>query len=432
MADQIIQFEGTEHHFPADFSQAEISKALSSAHPLESKPIAQEENPSLVHEAVKYSPIGMVQALAQAIRDPKHAIAGILDAPQQNAKILDKAKESYGAGDYTGAAAHFLNYLMPGGGAMEDAGEDFQRGDHARGVAKTLGIASNMFAGKAASKALDVATDPELAAQIGEAAGKTKDAVVAGVKAAAPDVAKGTAQIAAGAALPKIPGVSYGLEYQGGKQILKGLKAGVQGGRAALAARIAKAAAEDKILAPDVAASMLESLNEDDVIFHPPAQAAPSAPATAPIEAPELPFTPAGPVRPPLAGNPVAAADPVVEAAPVIQPKTDLEDLLERSLKDPHIARTAITELDEHLKQEGLKKAGEIIGKNQMKRALKLGRFLQTHGMTTEHVSGLTPAEWHEIGGMADVAKPSATTIQKTIDLMRMGEENSSAAGAGR
>ena len=34
MPDQVVQFEGTEHHFPDDFSQQEIAKALSSAHPL--------------------------------------------------------------------------------------------------------------------------------------------------------------------------------------------------------------------------------------------------------------------------------------------------------------------------------------------------------------------------------------------------------------
>ncbi len=244
---------------------------------------------------------------------------------------------------------------------------------------------------------------------------------------------------AAGAAAGGYAASQVGLPHQLGAVIGAGIpivKGAIKGGRAALATRIAKAAGEDKILAPDIAASMLESLNEDDAVFHPPAQAAPVTPVIAPSAAPESPFTPAGPVRPPLASQPVAAA-PAAEPAPALTPKTDLEDLLERSLKDPVISRAAVTELDEHLKAEGLKKTGEIIDKNQTRRALKLGRFLQSHGMTTEHVSGLTPAEWHEIGGpdMADVPKPSATTIQKTIDLMRMAEENTpqaGAAGAGR
>jgi len=34
MPDQVVQFEGTEHHFPDDFSQQDIAKALSAAHPL--------------------------------------------------------------------------------------------------------------------------------------------------------------------------------------------------------------------------------------------------------------------------------------------------------------------------------------------------------------------------------------------------------------
>lgn len=183
-------------------------------------------------------------------------------------------------------------------------------------------------------------------------------------------------------------------------------------GSMALAERIRKEALENKILSPDVAAEMLESMNEPAGA---PVEVAPKPAAVNPVEAPE-----------PIAKTPAAAA-PVAEEAPAVQHKTDLEDLLERSLKDPVIARTAITELDEHLKAEGLKKAGEIIDKNQVKRALKLGRFLQDYGITPEHIEAMSTEQWHQVGELADVLKPSATTIQKTKDLMSMASDNKAA-----
>lgn len=142
-----------------------------------------QEKPSLASDAVKYSPVGIVNSLADAIRDPKHALAGLLAQPSENAKLLEKAKDSYKSGDYTGAAAHFLNYLIPGGGALDDAGEDFRSGDTARGLAKTAGIASTMVAAGKAPEVLDRITEPA-APSSGSLTGKIAQKVVAKIAAA--------------------------------------------------------------------------------------------------------------------------------------------------------------------------------------------------------------------------------------------------------
>lgn len=270
--------------------------------------------------------------------------------------------------------------------------------------------------GKALGAVVDNADVIKGAAK-GAAKATTETAHFKGFDIPGGNVMAGTAGGSIAARAVGLPGAA-GAVVGGAAPIVRGA---IQGGRAALAARITAAATEAKILHPDIAASMLESLNEDDgAKFGPQNEPAPvETPAPQPQAAPASPVVSAGPIRPPLSPQPVAAA-PVAEA-PAVQPKTDLEDLLEKSLKDPHIADAAKAELDQHLKDEGLKKAGDIIDRNQTKRALKLGRFLQDYGITPEHIESMTPAEWAQVGEVAEVPKPSAMTIQKTKDLMQMG-----------
>lgn len=285
--------------------------------------------------------------------------------------------------------------------------------------------------GKALGAVVDNADVIKGAAK-GAAKATTETAHFKGFDIPGGNVMAGTAGGSIAARAVGLPGAA-GAVVGGAAPIVRGA---IQGGRAALAARITAAATEAKILHPDIAASMLESLNEDDgATFSPQNGPAPlpisrqiAAPANVIIPpAPEdtsfvrsVPAQyPAGPVRPPLAQQPVAAA-PVAET-PAVQPKTDLEDLLEKSLKDPHIADAAKAELDQHLKDEGLKKAGDIIDRNQTKRALKLGRFLQDYGITPEHIESMTPEEWAQVGEVAEVPKPSAITVQKVKELMQMG-----------
>ncbi len=104
------------------------------------------------------------------------------------------------------------------------------------------------------------------------------------------------------------------------------------------------------------------------------------------------------------------------------EPKTELEYLLERSLNGEKVAEQAKAELNDHLKLEALKKTESIIDKHQTTRALKLGRFLQDYGITPEHIEKMTPEEWQQVGSVAEVENPSATTIEKTKALLKMGQ----------
>jgi ddrB-like ParB superfamily domain len=189
----------------------------------ETAPAKSAAAPSLLSDFAKYSPAGFVRGIADALRDPKSAVTGMLKANEQ---LWEKTKDSYNKGEYGDAAVHFLNYLVPGGSAMEDAGEDFQNGDFAHGLAKTAGIATSMVAGAKAPAILDAAGN------VVDRAPQVANAVVAGVKAAAPDVAAGSAKLAAGAAVSKVlpheAQIALGYPmYQGARQVGRGLSRGV-------------------------------------------------------------------------------------------------------------------------------------------------------------------------------------------------------------
>lgn len=76
----------------------------------------------------------------------------------ENAALWQKAKDAYNAGDYTGATAHALNYMVNGipglGGLMEGAGEKFASGDVNGGIGDTLGIATNYWLGAKVPEAI--------------------------------------------------------------------------------------------------------------------------------------------------------------------------------------------------------------------------------------------------------------------------------------
>lgn len=201
---------------------------------------------SVAGDFIKYSPVGMVKGLADALRQIGSGHNPLAGQAEQNEKILEKAKDSFHSGDYTGAAAHFLNYLVPGGQGMEDAGEDFQKGDYAHGVAKTAGIATTLAAGEKAPAALDAATDPTLPGRVADATARTGNAVRAGAKAAGPDVVAGGAKVAAGAAVTEmLPGgpIKYAVGaapvYAGARQIGRGISKGADAFKAALSDKVA-------------------------------------------------------------------------------------------------------------------------------------------------------------------------------------------------
>ncbi|HVW86456.1 MAG TPA: hypothetical protein VHB50_17340 [Bryobacteraceae bacterium] len=82
---------------------------------------------------------------------------------QQNLDLWQKAKNAYNHGDYTGAAAHALNYALNGipglqlGSALDEAGEKFQRGDVGGGIGHTLGVATNIAIGAKGPNIVDLA-----------------------------------------------------------------------------------------------------------------------------------------------------------------------------------------------------------------------------------------------------------------------------------
>lgn len=194
-------------------------------------PSSGDSKPSLTSDFAKYSPVGVVKSMADALQQLGSGHNPLKGTAEANAKLLDKAKQSFHEGDYTGAAAHFLNYLVPGGAAMEDAGEDFQKGDYAHGLAKTAGIASTAVAGAKAPQIL------ETAGNVADAAPNVAQAVKAGAQAAAPDVVKGLGKVATGEALAKLPGMEYpariAVGYPGARQVGRGITTGMDAAREA-------------------------------------------------------------------------------------------------------------------------------------------------------------------------------------------------------
>lgn len=187
--------------------------------------------PSLASDALKYSPLGAVQGLASMIRTAasgNNPFAGMAEA---NAKILDKAKDSFQKGNYGEAALHFANYINPLGGAFEDVSQDLADGNYGHAAAKFTGLLSNA----AVDPAMNAATSPGAAAAVSKLPGAT----AAAIKAAAPDVAAGAAKALAGEAVAKIPGAEWpariAIQYPAIRQIGKGMSKGSEAFSSAMA-----------------------------------------------------------------------------------------------------------------------------------------------------------------------------------------------------
>ena len=141
---------------------------------------------------VKNSPIGALQGAADLIRHPVDTISAM---GKSNAELAGKAKEAFKKGDYASALFHALNYVLPGGAALDDAGADFANGHIGRGTAKTLGIASTMLAGAKAPQMMEAAGGAT------DAAALKHGAMVDAVKTAGdPEVARAAIKV-----IPKGP-----------------------------------------------------------------------------------------------------------------------------------------------------------------------------------------------------------------------------------
>src|SRR6185312_5386444 len=137
---------GTVSKAPPDLSQYGVITSGTSG----------DDGSGVVKGFVQNSPVGAVKGIADFIRHPIDTASAMA---HQNAALLDKAKDAYERGDYTGALFHTLNYFLPTGTALDDAGQDFQQGHVARGTAKTLGLASTLVAGAKAPALLDATTN---------------------------------------------------------------------------------------------------------------------------------------------------------------------------------------------------------------------------------------------------------------------------------
>jgi len=183
----------------------------------------------------------------------KGAAAKQMGAQLLGTKQLSDIKDAVEKGDYGAAAAHALDYAQGPGhriaqGIVEPTIQDVQQGN--------LAGAAGRVAGTAATLAVP-AMAPEGA---GEAA-------IAGLKAAAPDVAAGAGKVLAGAAVGELPGMGFLprilLEYPGGRQIVKGVQKGVAAGKASLADRLKGAiqdAAQPAATAPAEDTNLLDGL----------------------------------------------------------------------------------------------------------------------------------------------------------------------------
>jgi hypothetical protein len=135
------------------------------------------------------NPITAVRSLGEAVMSP---IATTKQIGAAQEAVYRKAQSAYQQGDYVGAAAHFINYLLPlVGPSLDVAGEKMRQGDIAGGAGQSIGLGLAMFGPEAISKLppATVRTRPLIrsqltpqeaaAVQFGEARGVPIDAATA-------------------------------------------------------------------------------------------------------------------------------------------------------------------------------------------------------------------------------------------------------------
>lgn len=110
------------------------------------------------------NPVSMVKGAAQITSDPVGSYEA--DAAVRQ-KILDKAKTSFGKGDYAEGLAHGLYSMLPFVGAnLDRSGEQFKAGDIAGGAGSSIGqglaLAAPALVPKAVAALRDVATPPPI------------------------------------------------------------------------------------------------------------------------------------------------------------------------------------------------------------------------------------------------------------------------------
>lgn len=145
-----IEFEGSVHEFPDDFSDADIAKALQSAHPTPAPQSGSWLGSMASNLWNEVNPIGQIKSLANATAHPIDTIQSI---GQAHADVAKKAEDSFKRGDYAEGVRHAIGYLLPVlGPALDARGDQAQRGDVGGAVGGTLGMAANLLGPAAAAK----------------------------------------------------------------------------------------------------------------------------------------------------------------------------------------------------------------------------------------------------------------------------------------
>jgi hypothetical protein len=141
---------GTEA--PAPAIGADVSDLMTERQPdfrVENEP----PSPSMWEQAgtfakevgAQINPITAVRSLGEAIMSP---IATTKQIGAAQEAVYRKAQSAYQQGDYVGAAAHFINYLLPlVGPSLDVAGEKMRQGDLAGGAGQSIAPARGKGSG---------------------------------------------------------------------------------------------------------------------------------------------------------------------------------------------------------------------------------------------------------------------------------------------
>lgn len=137
---------------PADSARVPSSFAMVNGQPVANEP---DDEPTWMDSATNFfkealksvNPIAINQGMADALWDPRGALAGILNA---QGEVGAKAKAEFEKGNYAQGARHAINWLLPVvGPRLDQAGDFMQEGEFAKGLGATVDVAGQVAGPKA-------------------------------------------------------------------------------------------------------------------------------------------------------------------------------------------------------------------------------------------------------------------------------------------
>ncbi len=222
-------------------------------------------------------------AAQKSIDTLKGLASGLANEGPRIMKELDSAGEAARRGDWGLVAHHVAGSAPLFGAAVQNAAQEWDRGDKSAAAGHTAALFAPFLASKV----------PPVAGRAANAVAESAPAVglKAGVKAAAPDLATGAGMIAGGELLAQVPGMSYpahiAMAYPAAKMIKSGLAKGAAGWKQAIAERAtAKAAAANESRLAAEAQTIPPEVMEELTRESGPPQEAMAAPQGQPIPTP--------------------------------------------------------------------------------------------------------------------------------------------------